>query len=66
MVKAPKQRQSKNEHKARARAARKHLKVSRQREEFVKRVANWVIQSNELGANENFNVKGMVKNRRLA
>ncbi|GGA50554.1 hypothetical protein CYANOKiyG1_70040 [Okeania sp. KiyG1] len=50
MVKAPKQRQSNNYHKARVRYARKHLKVSRQREEFVKRVANCVIQSNDLVA----------------
>ncbi|NET45792.1 transposase [Okeania sp. SIO2B3] len=66
MVKVPKQRQSNNYHKARVRYARKHLKVSRQREEFVKRVANCVIQSNDLVAYEDLNVKGMVKNRHLA
>ena len=51
---------SPNHHKARVRYPRKHLKVSRQREEFVKRVANCVIQSEDL------NVKGMVKNQNLA
>ena len=58
--------QSQNYHKARIRYARKHLKVSRQREEFVKRVALRLIQSNDLVAYENLNVKGMVKNPHLA
>ncbi|HAX74284.1 MAG TPA: transposase [Cyanobacteria bacterium UBA11372] len=60
------QPQSQNYHKARQRYARKHLKVSRQREEFVKRVALRFIKSNDLVAYEDLNVKGMVKNRRLA
>lgn len=58
--------QSRNYHKARDRYARKHLRVSRQREEFVKRVALRLIQSNDLVAYEDLNVKGMVKNRHLA
>ncbi len=58
--------QSRNYHKARVRYARKHLKVSRQREEFVKRVALRLIQSNDLVVYEDLNVKGMVKNRHLA
>ena len=58
--------QSQNYHKARIRYARKHLKVSRQREEFVKRVALRLIQSNDLVAYEDLNVKGMVKNSHLA
>jgi len=58
--------QSKNYHKARVRYARKHLKVSRQRQEFAKRVAYCVIQSNDLVAYEDLNVKGMVRNRKLA
>ncbi|MFK0732902.1 MAG: RNA-guided endonuclease InsQ/TnpB family protein [Gloeotrichia echinulata GP01] len=58
--------QSRNYHKANNRYARKHLKVSRQREEFVKRVALRLIKSNDLVAYEDLNVKGMVKNRRLA
>ncbi len=36
--------QSKNYHKARNRYARKHLRVSRQRKEYVKKVAYCVIQ----------------------
>src|ERR671933_755530 len=58
--------QSKNYHKARTRYARKHLRVSRQRKEYCKRVAYSVIQSNDLIAYEDLNVKGLVKNRRLA
>ncbi|NEQ72173.1 MAG: IS200/IS605 family element transposase accessory protein TnpB [Okeania sp. SIO2C9] len=58
--------QSKNYHKARNRYARKHLRVSRQRKEYAKRVAYCVIQSNDLIVYEDLNVKGMVKNRHLA
>ncbi len=58
--------QSFNYHKARKRYARKHLKVSRQREEYCKRVAYSVIQSNDLVAYEDLNVQGMIKNRKLA
>jgi len=58
--------QSRNYHKARKRYTRKHLKVSRQREEFVKRVALRLIKSNDLVVYEDLNVKGMVRNRHLA
>jgi putative transposase len=58
--------QSQNYHKARCLYALKHLKVSRQREEFVKRVALRLIKSNDLVAYEDLNVKGMVKNRHLS
>jgi putative transposase len=58
--------QSKNYHKSRNRYARKHLRVSRQRKEYCKRVAHSVIQSNDLVAYEDLNVKGLVKNRHLA
>lgn len=58
--------QSKNYHKARNRYARKHLRVSRQRKEYCKRVAYSVIRSNDLVAYEDLNVKGLVRNRHLA
>ncbi|MCC3531615.1 MAG: transposase [Microcoleus sp. PH2017_22_RUC_O_B] len=58
--------QSNNYQKAKNRYARKHLRVSRQREEFVKTVALRYIQSNDLVACEDLNVKGMVKNRKLS
>jgi putative transposase len=58
--------QSKNYHKARNRYAQKHLRVSRQRKEYCKRVAYSVIQSNDLVAYEDLNVQGLVRNRHLA
>ncbi|BDI20127.1 hypothetical protein ANSO36C_59290 [Nostoc cf. commune SO-36] len=64
--KKAKVRQSSNYHKARNRYARKHLRVSRQRKEYCKRVAYSVIQSNDLVAYEDLSVKNMVKNRHLA
>jgi putative transposase len=64
--KKAKQKQSNNYHKARVRYACKHLRVSRQREEFAKKIALRLIQSNDLVAYEDLNVKGMLKNRHLA
>ncbi|WP_084668989.1 RNA-guided endonuclease InsQ/TnpB family protein [Spirulina major] len=58
--------QSRNYHKARNRYARKHLRVSRQRNEWAKSIAYCVIQSNDLVAYEDLNVKGLVRNRHLA
>ena len=58
--------QSRNYHKARQRYALKHLRVSRQRQEYLKRLAYCVIQSNDLVAYEDLNVKGLVKNRHLS
>lgn len=58
--------QSKNYHKARQTYSRKHLRVSRQRKEYCKNVAYSVIQSNDLVAYEDLNVKGLVRNRHLA
>jgi len=64
--KKAKQPQSKNYLKAKNRYARKHLRVSRQRKEYCKRLAYSVIQSNDLVAYEDLNIKGMVRNRHLA
>ncbi|MEB3340771.1 transposase [Okeania sp.] len=58
--------QSNNYHKARNRYARKHLRVSRQRQEYATLLAYCVIQSNDLIAYEDLNMKAMVRNRRLA
>jgi putative transposase len=66
MITAKGKPQSSNYLKARNRSALKHLKVSRQREEFCKRVALRYVQSNDLVAYEELNVKNMVKNRHLA
>jgi putative transposase len=64
--KKAKEKQSKNYHKARNRYARKHLRVSRQRKEYCKRLAYSVIQSNDLVVYEDLNVKGLERNRKLA
>ena len=46
--------------------ARKHLKLSRQRTEFAKRLALTLVRSNDLVAYEDLKVKNMVKNHCLA
>ncbi|BAZ22058.1 transposase [Kalymmatonema gypsitolerans NIES-4073] len=55
-----------NRRKARRRYAKKHLRVNRQRNEHALRLARCVCKANALVAYENLNVKGMVKNHRLA
>jgi putative transposase len=55
-----------NRRKARGRYARKHLRVSRQRDEHAKRVARNVCEANAFVAYEDLNVKALVRNRRLA
>jgi IS605 OrfB family transposase len=60
------QPQSNNYKKARKRYAKKHLRVSRQRKGFAQKEALRVIKSNDFIAYEDLNVKGMVKNSKLA
>ncbi|BAZ26326.1 IS891/IS1136/IS1341 transposase [Kalymmatonema gypsitolerans NIES-4073] len=55
-----------NRRKAKGQYARKHLRVSRQREEHALRVARNVCKANAYVAYEELNVKGLVRNRRLA
>jgi putative transposase len=55
-----------NRRKARGRYARKHLRVSRQREEHAKKTARNVCKANAYVAYEDLNVKGLVRNRRLS
>jgi putative transposase len=52
--------------KAGQRYAKKHLRVSRQRNEHALRIARNVCKANALVAYENLNVKGMAKNHCLA
>lgn len=59
-------RQSNNYKKAKQKLARKHLKVSRQRKDFVIKLARCVIMSNDLVAYEDLPVRNMVKNHNLA
>ncbi|MBH8565974.1 transposase [Nostoc sp. CENA67] len=60
------QKGSKNRVKARNRLGRAHLKVSRRRNDWVCKLAQRVIQSNDLVAVENLRVRNMVKNHHLA
>ncbi|HEY9903253.1 MAG TPA: transposase [Candidatus Sericytochromatia bacterium] len=57
---------SKNRAKARNRLSRKHLKVSRQRKDFAVKLARCVVQSSDLVAYEDLQVRNMVRNRFLA
>lgn len=63
---ARKQKNSNNRKKARQRFAKSHLKISRQREEFAKRIAYCVIHSNDVVAYEDLKIKNLVKNHCLA
>ncbi len=57
---------SKNRIKARNRLGRAHLSVSRRRNDWVCKLAQRVVQSNDLVAVENLKVRNMVKNHHLA
>jgi putative transposase len=57
---------SKNRDKARKRLGTKHLKVSRQRQDFAVKLARCVVQSNDLVAYEDLQVRNMVRNRKLS
>lgn len=61
-----KQKGSANRGKARQRLSKAHLRISRQRKEFVRRVANCVIHSNDVVAYEDLSVRNLVKNHCLA
>ncbi len=56
----------KNRRKAINRMARQHLKVSRQRKDFAVKAASTLVQSNDLIAYENLQVRNMVRNHKLA
>ncbi len=61
-----KKKGSTNRKKAINQLGRKHLKISRQREEHAKRLARCVIQSNDLVAYEDLRIKNLVRNHCLA
>lgn len=60
------QKGSKNRAKARNRLGRAHLKLSRRRNDWVCKLAQHVIRSNDLVAIENLKVCNMIKNHNLA
>jgi len=57
---------SKNRVKVRNRLSRKHLKVSRQRKDFAVKLARCVVQSNDLVAYEDLEVRNMLQNSKLS
>ncbi len=60
------QKGSKSRAKARNKLGRAHLKVSRRRNDWVCKLAQRVIRSNDLVAIENLKVRNLVKNHRLS
>ncbi|MCG5059427.1 MAG: transposase [Limnoraphis sp. WC205] len=61
-----KKKGSQNRKKARNRLGRAHLRVSRRRNDWVCKLAQHVIQSNDLVAIENLRIRNLVKNHHLA
>lgn len=61
-----KKKGSRNRLKARNKVGRLHLKVSRQRKDFVVKTARCVVQSNDLVAYEDLKVRSLVRNHHLA
>lgn len=61
-----KQEGSNNREKARRRLARQHEKVTNQRKDFQHKTSKWLIDSYDYIALEDLNIKGMVKNHKLA
>ena len=61
-----KKKGSSNRQKARQRLAKVHLKVSRQRKDFVVKLARCVVHSNDVIAYEDLRIKNLVKNHCLA
>ncbi len=61
-----KKKGGKNRKKAINRMARQHLKVGRQRKDFAVKTASTLVQSNDLIAYENLQVRNMVRNHKLA
>jgi len=59
-------KQSQRFHRAKKSVSRLHLDISRQRKDHAVKLARCVIQSNDLVAYENLQVKNMVKNHKLA
>lgn len=57
---------SKNKEKARLKLAKFHEKISNQKEYFLHQITNKIIKDNQIIILEDLNVKGMLKNHKLA
>ena len=65
-VLARRKKGSKRREKARMRVARKYAKVSNQRKDYLHKLTRKLVNENQVIGIEDLNVRGMVKNRRLA
>ena len=63
---AKKQKGSKNRDKARIKVAKVHNKIADSRKDFLHKLSTKLIRENQTIAIEDLNVKGMVKNHKLA
>lgn len=61
-----KQKGSSNRNKARLAVAKQHLKVANQRQDFLHKLTSKLVSENQAIAVETLNVKGMLKNHKLA
>lgn len=61
-----KQKESKNREKARIRLARLHQRISNIQNTYLHRISKQLIDENQIIIIEDLNIKGMMKNRRLA
>ena len=57
---------SSNRNKARIRVARIHERIANQRKDFLQKTTTNLVRDNQLIAVENLNIKGMLKNHKLA
>ncbi|WP_017662371.1 RNA-guided endonuclease InsQ/TnpB family protein [Baaleninema simplex] len=63
---ARKRKGSKNRNKSRVKVARIYAKISRCREDFLHKLSRKIVNENQVIVVENLNVKGMVRNPKLA
>ncbi|MDC0835439.1 RNA-guided endonuclease TnpB family protein [Geitlerinema sp. CS-897] len=63
---ARKRKSSKNRNKSRVKVAKIHAKISRCREDFLHKLSRKIVNESQVIVVENLNVKGMVRNPKLA
>lgn len=63
---AKKQNGSKNRDKARVRLAKEHLKIANQRADYIHKATSKLVNENQVIIMEDLNVRGMVRNHKLA
>lgn len=63
---ARKQRGSKSRNKARKLVAKVHERISNTRQDYLHKVSRKIVDNNQVVVSENLNIKGMVRNHKLA